>query len=321
MSMTNLLRARTLQSTLVLGSVCVLGVSALVAQSGVLRFQWNKGETLRYRATTESNVLMSGLPGGDMTVTNSLAQVQALMTESVAADGSATVRATTESVRLDIGTPMGTMSYDSTSKTPPTDPMVATMASMLSATIGHPIMVVFTPDGGVKSVTGGSAMIAKIKQKLTGADLESLGDLEAQMGDEALRAGFDQGLGSLPGKPVKTGDTWSTTIKVPNPMGNMTVNSTFTMQGTQTVDGRELTKIGIASKITGGAGEMGPMSTQLGNGNGDGEMFFDHKFGRIQRLVMRQTLPMTMSMAGPDGSPLTLGGQVRVTTTMALIEK
>ncbi len=316
--MMKLLRVRSIVAAGVLGA---LGVATVAAQTGVLRYQWNKGETLRYRSTTESTVIMSGLPGGDMTVTNSMAQVQTLATDSVTADGTATIRATTESIKLDVGTPMGVLSYDSTSKAPPSDPMMATMASVMSATIGQPITIVATADGSVKSVTGATAMIEKIKQKLTGTDLSALGDLETQMGDEAMRAGFDQGFGSLPGRPVKVGDTWSTTVKVPNPMGDMTVSSTFTMQGTETVGGRELTKIGIVSKITGGSGEMGPMSTQLGTGSGDGEMLFDHKLGRIQRVVLRQKMPMTMSMPGPDGSPMTLGGQVNVTTTLDLIAK
>jgi hypothetical protein len=302
--------------------VPVIGLTAvLAAQTDALRLNWKQGETLRYRQIIESTVVMSGLPGGDMTVTNSVAQVQPMTVEKVDADGTATIRTTTESIKMDIATPMGTMTYDSTSKTPPSDPMMATMANVMGGTLGQPLTIVITADGRVKSVTGGSAMLEKIKAKAAGMDLSAMGDLEKQFSDEAMRAAFDQGFGSLPGRPIKTGETWTDTVKLPNPMGDMTITATYTMQGIETVNGRPLTKITHTSKIVGGGGEMGPMSTQLGSGTGSGEMLFDHRLGRVQRAVYLVSMPMTLSMPGPDGTPMTMGGQVNTTTTMELIEK
>ena len=69
---------------------------------------------LRYRVVQTTNAAMSGIPGmGEMNVTNTMTQVQQFTTTDVAADGAATLQVKFESIKMEMGTPMGTFVYDS----------------------------------------------------------------------------------------------------------------------------------------------------------------------------------------------------------------
>ena len=104
---------------LAVGSVLIAFValgagSSLLGQEGALRYRWNKGDVLRYRVVQTTNAAMSGIPGmGEMNVTNTMTQVQQFTTTDVAADGAATLQVKFESLKMEMGTPMGTFVYDS----------------------------------------------------------------------------------------------------------------------------------------------------------------------------------------------------------------
>ena len=66
---------------------------------------------------------MTGIPGaGDMNLTTTVTEVHLITPSDVAADGMATLNVKFESMKLDIGTPMGNMSVDSAATGPPPDP-------------------------------------------------------------------------------------------------------------------------------------------------------------------------------------------------------
>lgn len=304
----------------------VFAVGAQVAgQEAHLRYRWNKGEALRYRVTVESAVTMSGVPGmGDMTVSNTMTQVQVMTTDDVTADGTATVGSKIESVRLDMNTPMGTMTYDSANAATVSDPMIAPIAQVMGALVGETVTLVLAADGSVKSVTGATKLAEKIKQNMPpGADaMGGLAGLDALMGDEAMRATFGQNFASLPTGPVKPGHTWKSELKIPNAMGEMTTAQTFTVKDIVPMNGRPMTRIALALDVKVAPGGMvGPMSVQAGPGTGDGESLFDHTRGRLQKTVIHLNLPMQMSMAAPDGTAINISGQTKTTTTVELVER
>src|SRR5687768_13139914 len=110
--------------------------AAVSAQPLMLRYRWTKGEEVRYRMTQQSTATISGLPGGmpDMNVVTTMSQVVRSVVEDVAPDGTATIRQTYESVRMNMDSPMAKMAYDSAAKDAAGDPM---MKDMFSAMIGE----------------------------------------------------------------------------------------------------------------------------------------------------------------------------------------
>lgn len=322
----NLLR-RLVPAALIAG-VVIASAATLLGQDLALRYRWAKGGELRYRVTTESTVVMSGLPGmGEMTVTTTQGQVQQLRTTEVAADGTATVLTRFESVRMEVASPAGRFSYDSTKPAAQGgDPVTGLIAKTMGALVGETITVVMAPDGAIRSVQGATKLMEKIKGTLPADAVSAMsglgGGFETMMNDEAMRSSFGQSFANLPSKAVKPGDTWQSEIKLPNPMGEMVVSTSLTFKGTERLGARDVARIAFTQRLKAGAGgAMGPMTVQLGDGTGDGEIVFDHKQGLIVRSVARNTIPMTMSMTGPDGSSMNIQGVTKTTMTMELVEK
>ena len=302
-----------------------LATVAVLGQEAPLRFKWTQGEELRYRSTTESNVTMSGIPGmGDMTVTNVMSQTYLMVTDRVATDGAATVRTKFETIRMDTSSPAGSMTYDSAAATAPSDPNLAEVARTLGALVGESVTLVVAPNGAVRSVEG----MAKIREKVQGtpamaamAGVSGL-SLDALLSDDAMRGTFSQGFASLPDKAVKPGDTWTSTLVVPNPMGTQTITNTFTLKGVERIEGHEVTRIAVVQAIkTTPGGSMGPFTIEAGDATGEGEILFDHKAGRIELTTVVVTMPMAMYMSGPDGSQMTLQSLTHTKSTFGLVKR
>lgn len=294
---------------------------ALHGQATALRYRWTKGQSLRYRTVQESNIAMSGIPGaGDMTITTTMTEVHLITASDVAADGTATLSVKFESMKLDVGTPMGNMSVDSAASGTP-DPMLADAQKMLQAVIGESVTMVMSPTGAIKSVDGMARLSAKLKAAMpTGSPVAQ--SLDAMMTDDSFKGTMGQSFANLPDKVVKPGETWQTTLTVPNPLGAMTSANTFTAKGVESVDGKDVTRIGVAQKVSvAPGGSIGPMSVTVSDGTGDGDLLVDHRLGQVVRSTTRLTLPMTMSMTAPDGTSMSMSGVTKMIVTLTLVDR
>ncbi len=201
--------------------------------------------------------------------------------------------------------------------------MLANAQKMLQAIVGEAVTMVMAPTGAVKSVDGMSRINEKMKTALgSGAAPGVLEGMGSMFTDESFKGTMGQSFANLPDKVVKAGETWQSTVTLPNPIGAMTSASTFTVKGVEQLSGKSVTRIGVAQKITvAPGGTMGPMSVSVGQGTGEGDMFIDHRLGQIVRSAIRLTLPMTMSMSAPDGSALSLNGTMKTNVTLTLLDR
>jgi hypothetical protein len=305
--------------------LALLLVTPALAAQDALRYRWTEGETVRYRTTTDTNTTMDGLPGiGSMTVTNTMVQTYAMTVDKVAPDGTATIRVLFEAIKMDIASPMMNASYDSATGAV-TGQAPGEMAEAFGAMVGKSVTMTMAPDGSVQKVEGGDAIGKALESTSAGAAAMGVlgGALGSMMGDEALKGSFAAIFGRVADATGTSGDTWSSEITMPNPAGTQTIATRFTRQGVERAEGRDLLKIGIAQTIkTAGTGKAsGPFTITAGDATGTGDMLFDPKSGRLERSNLTSTMPMTMSMAGPDGSPLNLSSQVSSRTTVELVKK
>ena len=317
-------RGRRLAACLALAIAFVCAIP-LAAQDVSLRYQWKKGDTLRYRWTAQTNVTMSGIPGlGDMTVTTTLVQVVKMAVDDVAADGTATLRATFESAKMEMGTPMGSLKYDSAAPAAPTgDPMTDTLATAMKALIGASVTLTVTPTGQVPKLQGMEELAAKLKQAI-GPDA-ALAGFDAIFSNEAMIASFGQNFAAVPDKPVKAGDAWKSELKLTNPMAPMVSSMTYTLKAIENTGGAQIARISTTSVIKpAGPGKpnaaMPTMKIDVGTGNGDGEVIFDARLGRLRKATFNTTTPMVMSMDAPDGSALSMQSTTKSVVTIELID-
>ena len=130
-----------------LGLLCGPSVSAL-RQDVTLRYRWTKGEAIRYRIVQQSATTISGLPGGmpDMTIDQSTTQIFRSIAEEITPDGTTTLRQVVESVKMEMNSPMFTMSYDSANPAAGDNPMNAMLKGVLTPMIGGSFTLVMALD-------------------------------------------------------------------------------------------------------------------------------------------------------------------------------
>ena len=306
--------------------IVIFSGSSLLGQDVALRYRWNKGETLRYRLVQETNMTMSGIPGmGEMNIANTMTQVEKMTAQDVAADGTATLQAVFESIRMEMGTPMGNFVYDSTAPQNNADPMVAQVAGMMGALVGESITIVMMPTGAIQKFEGMTRIMQKVQQSPQAAGMGMAG-LDNILSDDYMKGAIGQNLAVLPEKPVKPGETWKSEVMMPNPFGTMNFATTSTLKGVESTGGRDLARIATASTIKATPGDKPPafpmpVTIQFSDGKADGEMLFDRKLGRTHQATMSMTLPMTKNMTTPDGQTLNMQALTKTTTKMELIEK
>ena len=181
------------------------------AQSVTLRYRWAKGDTLTYRVVMQTTSVVSGMPGmGEMKIDQGLTQVIKMTAVEVAADGSATLRETFESMKMEMDGPMGHISYDTAAPGSPSNPMVQALRQTLDAIVGGAITIVQAPDGTIQKVEGASKILEQITkntQNDPAAAMASQG-LKAAFSDVALQTTLEQSYPKLPSNAVKPGDTW-----------------------------------------------------------------------------------------------------------------
>jgi hypothetical protein len=293
----------------------VLASGVLLAQDVTLRYAWTKGEQLKYRMTNESTVGMTGLPGiGEMTTTTLIVQDQTMTAESIGTDGAATLQTKIDSLKMNVTTPMGGMAYDSANPPAPgTDPLAEQIGAMMGSIVGQTLTMVIEPTGAIRSLTGLQKMMEGVQRSAPGGMLGMSG---MAMTDDALKGTFGQGFATLPAKAIKTGDSWTSSMKLPNPAGTMTIDMNFTLKN---VAGTIAT-IAYTQKATFVVtADTGPMQMKMGDGTGNGEITFDTKLGRMMKSTGTMSMPMTMSMAGPDGQQLDIQGSTQAKVTLQLL--
>jgi len=307
--------------------VCaVILAQPLTAQSVSVRYVWKKGEALTYRSTQQTAVNMSGVPGmGDMALSTAITQVIRMMPEDVAADGTATLRVTIESMKLEMTSPMGNMAYDSAAPAPaPDDAVAAALAPTIKAVVGASFTMVTKPNGAVTSVSGLAAMAAKLQQALPqGAGMAT--GLESFLNDDAMKSAMQQSFAALPDRPVATGESWKNDVTVTNPMMTMTSSTTYILKGFETAAGGQVARIGFTSVVKPKAGVSPasplPVTVIPGDGKGEGEILMDVRNGRLTKATMRLDQPMSMSMQGGDASAMNISANTKSTTTVELVQK
>ncbi len=161
------------------------------AQGVALRYRWTKGESLTYRMGQQTVTTVTGMPGiGEVKLEQNMSQVLRITAEDVAADGTATLRQTFESVKMEMNGPMGRVSYDTAAPSSIANPMVQAMRQILTGMVGASITIVQAPDGSVRKVEGATKVmdqIAKSAQSDPAAAAAAEG-LKSILSDASLQA-------------------------------------------------------------------------------------------------------------------------------------
>jgi hypothetical protein len=305
-------------------------VSLSAVQQVELRYKWTKGDALDYRVTLHTTSDVSGVPGRDDARTEqTITQRITLTVDGVAPNGVASVHEAVTSIRSELTAPNGKVVVDTAAPSDTSkDPIAEAMEKMLTAVIGQSINIVFAPDGTVRSIEGGSRLLERVVVA-AGADRDAAKASQALTSlysDEALRSMLEQSFPKLPAQPLKPGDTWTGQLALGNQaVGRIAAALTFTLKSVDGAADTQRATVTAAMKLTQAvkppAGGATRVTLTLGDSHGEGDVVFDVAHGRIVSNTMQTEMPSTVSMIGPDGSPVTFKNRVRTTAAMEFVQK
>jgi hypothetical protein len=327
------------RTTLVTAGVAALGLLSGPVLSGVegpsltavvqdvtLSYRWAKGDTLRYSIVQQSTTAISGIPGvGEMTIEQSTSQILKAAAEDVTADGTARVRYTAESMKMDMTSPMFSMAYDSANPAGGD----ALLKSVLSGLVGESFVLTMAPTGKIEKVEGLTAIAEKVFKNVPNdpSTAGMLDGLKANMTDDAMRSLMTQTFPQFPGKTLKVGDSWNSEVSSGNPMlGTLVTTIVSTLKAVDGAGSSRMATVTTALTVKQDASKPPPpnpmgFSMQMGEASGDGEQVFEAGSGKMRKSTTRLSMPLSMSGTGPDGSPMNLKTTVKSTTTVELVEK
>jgi hypothetical protein len=235
------------------------------AQEVELRRKYEVGEEQVYRTTLNSSV-----DGAMLSQTQSLVSVVRQRVKSIGEDSTVVVDMITESLKMSMNGPLGSIEYDSQSGVMPTGPF-ASVAQQLQRRIGESHELEFSKTGDLVSMEG--------------------------------TAGLDGPEVSLPEGRIRVGAEWDRegTVNLPAELSfaaGMKMRSHYRLREIRREDGRNLAVIDVTMTGTMDPDPSSPAGALMDNTpiESSGEIYFDIDEGILVRSVQRQN--MTMSLMG-----------------------
>lgn len=270
-----------------LAIVCAAIVSfsyAAAQQTYTLVYKFAPGKTYQYKSVSEGTIIQE-MMGQEMKMDNSSAMTVSLTTDNVAQDGAMT---------------LVTKLVEGLTKVK--NPMMDTTIAMTDM-IGKRMKVRVKTDGTVL----GREIVDSV---------ESEGRMRGMGQREAVRFHI------LPAKPVKNGDTWSSTFV--DTMDNMggkivnSVNSSYTVVGSETKNGAKCLKVDYAGTITiEGSGTMQGMDIYIeGGGKVNGTMYFDPTKGMVVQDESTTETESTIAVTGQQNMTIPMSQKAKTVQTL-----
>jgi len=185
---------------------------------------------------------------------------------------------------------------------------------------GATFKLTLSPQREVTAVEGYEAFV----KHLAGDDANSLKTMQAVFPKEALAKSASEAFGFLPDKPAKT---WTRDIQTPmGPLGSMTAKNVYTDEGSTSLDGKTVQKIGVESTVTytppdekASAAPFRVVKGDLKVERAKGTIYFDPAAGRLVTLEQKITLKGPMSLL-IQGTPIDAELDQEQTITTKLVK-
>ncbi|MEX0675938.1 MAG: DUF6263 family protein [Pirellulales bacterium] len=289
------MHTKSVMRSAVAAGLALLVVSTLRADE--LRWKFKQGETLNY-------VLERGIEGK---LTLSGAEIQFTMQmifdtswkpAAVAGDGTANMDLTVDRIQVNMNSPLfGRMAYDSKSSKEPEGPVWAQMKPVMGGMLGETFKAKISPLGQMSDI--------ELPKKLSDA-------LASQQVGENRRQGFGIGSSGFDEKGIKEllvksvlvlpeakDATWTQSFENKIPMiGTQISETTFSVAGTEKLDGKDLAKISAETELAFEPIENPRADLEIMSQEASATYYFDPQAGHMVKANGVQKAEMEVS--GPQ---------------------
>ena len=185
---------------------------------------------------------------------------------------------------------------------------------------GSTLTATFDDDMEVTKVDG----YEKLIEKLGGDDPMTKQIMQMMVSDSAARMMFTQVFIPLPNKPIKVGDAWTRTDKIPlQGLGDLTSKTKLTLDAVES--GVAKIKLGGEVSFKPGKGEVKGLPIKITKADLKSEKFtgthsFDTKAGRLKESKQEMTVKGTFTISA-GGQEIEAGIVQKSTTTLTVTDK
>ena len=297
-------------SFIVLTMVVVCATSQTVQAGKTLRYQFKQGEQFVYAMDQTMDMKMS-IVGQDveMKMNQKIEMLQKV--EAVDSAGVASISQRITRIRMEMTGPPGTaMRYDSAEKKKP-EGLVAQIAPLFKTLTKAEFKVKMAPSGELLEVEVPTEFFEKLKET-PGMNL-----LEGMFNKDSFKQMLTQAATTFPTTPVDQGDTWTNSFALDNPLGKQNVETKYSYEGEETVDGKVLDKIGLVIKMNFGKLEnpvLAGATVKIKKQDSKGTMYFDNTRGQMASSQIDQNMEMEITV-GDNTISQVLKMKINVTIT------
>lgn len=257
-----------------------------------LAWKFKKGEKLHY--VIQQNSINDGKFGGQSIKSETKQTLNMEWNvDEVDDDGTAEMTQTITRARLKVTAPgLPAVDYDSASEEAPKG-LAAQFAAAFKALVGKKVKLKMSPQGTISDV--------KIPEGLADELKKAGGPGPAAAFDEES---FKQMTGNstlqFADHPVKKGDTWQhkTTMSNAQLGAKQTTEITYTYQGTEKKDGKQIDNIEMTMKAAIAPPGAGGPQIEIKDQQSSGTIEFDHKAGRVIKSQANGKMTMAINIMG-----------------------
>lgn len=284
--------------TALLGAVAVIGCycAATQAQEKVaLRWKFSPGEKVIYDMQQEMGIKIKI---GERVVETTLKQELETLTATHTVDeqGVASIDQSIRRIRMKMNKPDGGV-LDFDSAKPPQedaaeeDEVAKELAPLMKSLAKAKFGLKMAPTGKVLDVTVPDDLFKEAGESVAGQMVKQM------LSKENLKHMSTQGSPVFPDQPLTVGHKWQNryTMKMPG-VGDQTIDTTYTYQGSEQIEGRELHKIGVKMHFEIAAAEDTPVKIEFKEQETDGTIYFDNKAGRLNHSNIKQRIVMEVPL-------------------------
>ena len=246
------------------------------------RLRLQEGQSFRSE-TVNRQVITQSILGKDQKVDQTMGTTYRYDVQSVAPDGTATIKVSYEAMKMAMDSPAGKVEYDS--KNPPAE--IPSVAKGVAAMLGQSFTMQMNSRGQVTEVEGLGALLDRVLSHLDLPDeaaKEMTGKmLKNQFGDDAMIGAMQLMMPTYPEEPVGGGDTWTKTT-------NVTMGFPMQMENTYTLKSRAggMATLAVQTKIRSDP-DAEPVSM------GPVQMTYNISGRRSGQVVLHETVGWTIS--------------------------
>ncbi len=245
------------------------------------RWKFAPGETLHYVLDRAVDGTMS-MAGNEFGIKMRMTFDTTWKCTGVNDDGTANLDQTIDRIQISMSMPLaGDVNYDSISSKKPSGPVWTLLRPMVEGMLGQTFTLKVSPEGKVSDIELPAKLTEVFAEQADGQNRQAGMGIGGAFDEKGIKQLIEQAVAPLPETDDKD-QTWMQTFEneVPS-LGIEIAETTYSLAGYETVDGKKLTKITAVTEVLFEPAEEPRAEMEIVEQEGSATLYFDAEAGHL----------------------------------------